>query len=65
MRNTPQSTRLELYCVIIVNDEKNNGLAESYREMASRESDVIFCSRLAEYRYYDMASVIELVLQSI
>ena len=44
-----------------VNDNKNNELAESYRELASKESDVIFGGRLAEYKYYDMAPVIEKV----
>ena len=46
-----------------VNDNKNNKLAERYRELASRESDVIFGGRLAEYKYYDMAPVIEKVFQ--
>ena len=45
-----------------VNDNKNNELAERYRELASRESDVIFGGRLAEYKYYDMAPVIEKVM---
>ena len=44
-----------------VNDNKNNELAERYRELASKESDVIFGGRLAEYKYYDMAPVIEKV----
>ena len=46
-----------------VNDNKNNELAERYRELASKESDVIFGGRLAEYKYYDMAPVIEKVFQ--
>ena len=46
-----------------VNDNKNNELAERYRELASRKSDVIFGGRLAEYKYYDMAPVIEKVFQ--
>ncbi|MDE6130042.1 MAG: UDP-galactopyranose mutase, partial [Muribaculaceae bacterium] len=41
-----------------VNDERNNRLAESYRELAKAEEDVIFGGRLAEYKYYDMAPVI-------
>ena len=45
-----------------VNDEKNNSLAEQYRKLASAEEDVIFGGRLAEYKYYDMAPVIEKVL---
>ena len=46
-----------------VNDERNNSLADAYREMASKEQDVIFGGRLAEYRYYDMAPIIEKVLK--
>ena len=45
-----------------VNDEQNNAIAEKYRELASREPDVIFGGRLAEYKYYDMAPVIEKVI---
>ena len=45
-----------------VNDNKNNTLAEKYRELAAKEKNVIFGGRLAQYRYYDMAPVIEQVL---
>lgn len=45
-----------------VNDDRNNALAEQYRQLASREQDVIFGGRLGQYRYYDMAPVIEQVL---
>ena len=45
-----------------VNDEKNNQLAQKYRELANKESDVIFGGRLAEYKYYDMAPVVEKVI---
>jgi UDP-galactopyranose mutase len=45
-----------------VNDARNNALAEQYRELASRESKVVFGGRLAEYKYYDMAPIIEQVL---
>ncbi len=45
-----------------VNDERNNALAEKYRAMAAQEKDVIFGGRLAEYKYYDMAPVIEKAL---
>ena len=41
-----------------VNDDKNNALAEKYRELASKEKNVIFGGRLAEYKYYDMDDVI-------
>lgn len=42
-----------------VNDERNNALAEAYRKLAAEEKDVIFGGRLAEYKYFDMAPVIE------
>jgi len=45
-----------------VNDERNNKLAEKYRKLAAQESNVIFGGRLAQYKYYDMAPVIEQVL---
>ena len=45
-----------------VNDERNNKLAEEYRKLAEQEKDVIFGGRLAQYKYYDMAPVIEQVL---
>ena len=45
-----------------VNDERNNKLAEDYRKLAAQETDVIFGGRLAQYKYYDMAPVIEQVL---
>jgi len=45
-----------------VNDERNNRLAGQYRELAAQEKDVIFGGRLAEYKYYDMAPIVEKVL---
>ena len=42
-----------------INDEKNNELADKYRNMASREEKVIFRGRLGEYKYYDMDDVIK------
>ena len=47
-----------------INDEKNNRLAEQYRQLAASEEDVIFGGRLAEYRYYDMAPIVEKVLNT-
>ncbi len=46
-----------------VNDDKNNQLAEKYRSMAEDEKDVIFGGRLAEYKYYDMAPIVEKVIK--
>lgn len=45
-----------------VNDVRNNELAEKYRELAAKEENVIFGGRLAEYKYYDMAPIIEQVM---
>ena len=45
-----------------VNNEINNSLAEKYRLLASQEKNVIFGGRLAEYKYYDMAPIVEKVL---
>ena len=45
-----------------VNDERNNALADQYRALAAQEKDVIFGGRLAEYKYYDMAPIVEKVL---
>lgn len=44
-----------------VNDERNNKLAEEYRKLADKEENVIFGGRLGQYKYYDMAPVIEQV----
>lgn len=45
-----------------VNDVRNNELVQKYRLLAENERDVIFGGRLGQYKYYDMAPVIEQVL---
>ena len=45
-----------------VNDDRNNALAEEYRKLAAAETDVVFGGRLAQYKYYDMAPIIEQVI---
>ena len=45
-----------------VNNDRNNALADQYRMLASQEPNIIFGGRLAEYKYYDMAPIIEKVL---
>jgi UDP-galactopyranose mutase len=37
-------------------------LAEEYRKLAATEDDVIFGGRLGQYKYFDMAPIIEQVL---
>ena len=43
----------------VVNDEKNDRLYLKYKALANQEDRIIFGGRLAEYRYYDMAPVME------
>ena len=45
-----------------VNDEKNSTLYAKYKALADEERNVIFGGRLAEYKYYDMAPIVEQVL---
>lgn len=42
-----------------INDEKNNALANKYKELSKKEKNVIFGGRHAEYKYYDMDDVIK------
>lgn len=44
-----------------VNDEKNTSLYGKYKDLADKETHVIFGGRLAEYKYYDMAPIVEQV----
>ena len=46
-----------------VNDEKNNALYLKYKELADKETNVIFGGRLAEYKYYDMHHIVEKALR--
>ena len=41
-----------------INNEKNNGLYNQYKELADKDSKVIFGGRLGQYKYYDMDKVI-------
>ena len=45
-----------------VNDRKNTSLYQRYKELADKESNVIFGGRLAEYKYYDMHHIVEKAL---
>ena len=46
-----------------VNDARNAEIVAQYKSLAAAEKDVIFGGRLADYAYYDMAPVIQKVLQ--
>ena len=48
-----------------VNDDANSALYAQYKALADKEENVIFGGRLAEYKYYDMAPIIEQVLNLI
>lgn len=45
-----------------VNDDRNTALYARYKELADKEPNIIFGGRLAEYKYYDMAPIVEKVL---
>ncbi len=45
-----------------VNDSRNNELYARYKALADKEENVIFGGRLAEYKYYDMAPIVDKVL---
>ena len=45
-----------------VNDKENSELYAQYKNLVDQEKDVIFGGRLAEYKYYDMAPIIEKAL---
>ena len=48
-----------------VNDEKNTGLYQKYRELAEKEKNVIFGGRLGSYQYYDMDKVVRAALDAV
>lgn len=45
-----------------INNERNNDLYAQYKELADKETNVIFGGRLGGYKYYDMDKVIEAAL---
>ena len=44
-----------------VNDSRNSELYARYKALADKEENVIFGGRLAEYKYYDMAPIVDKV----
>ncbi|CUP22512.1 UDP-galactopyranose mutase [Bacteroides xylanisolvens] len=46
-----------------VNDDKNGALYQKYKQLAKKETKVIFGGRLGEYKYYDMDAVIDSALK--
>lgn len=47
----------------LVNEERNAKLYDAYKQLADKESKVIFGGRLGEYKYYDMDQVIVAALE--
>jgi len=47
-----------------VNDERNNKLYQQYKKLADKKTNVIFGGRLAEYKYYDMAPIVEQIINN-
>ena len=48
-----------------INNDRNNNIYAKYKELADKESNVIFGGRLAQYKYYDMHHVIEQALNTV
>lgn len=48
-----------------INNDRNNNIYDKYKELADKESNVIFGGRLAQYKYYDMHHVIEQALNTV
>jgi UDP-galactopyranose mutase len=54
----PQPYDLDKEPYYPLNDAENNAISKQYKELAEKETYVIFGGRLAEYQYYDMHQVI-------
>jgi UDP-galactopyranose mutase len=48
-----------------INDDRNSAAFKQYRDLAEKETDIIFGGRLAEYKYYDMHQIIGAALTSV
>jgi UDP-galactopyranose mutase len=46
-----------------VNDERNMSLYQQYKDLADQEPNLILGGHLAEYKYYDMAPIVEKVMR--
>lgn len=46
-----------------INDVKNTEIFNKYWDETKKQDKVIFCGRLAEYKYYDMNTIVELALE--
>ena len=48
-----------------INNDKNNEVYSKYKELADKETNVIFGGRLAQYKYYDMHNIVSEALQAV
>lgn len=57
-REYPDSWSKEKEPYYPINNDKNNNLYQKYKELADKDTKVIFGGRLGQYQYYDMDKVI-------
>lgn len=48
-----------------INNDKNDALFAKYKELADKQTDVLFGGRLGQYKYYDMDKVIAAALDMV
>lgn len=48
-----------------INNNRNNVMYAKYKELADKETNIIFGGRLGQYKYYDMHNVIESALDCV
>lgn len=48
-----------------INNDTNNTTYQKYKELADKETNVIFGGRLAEYKYYDMHNIVDEALKRV
>ena len=63
-REYPEPWTLEKEPYYPINDRRNQSLCDRYRRLAQQERGVIFCGRLAEYRYYNMDQAVAAALEA-
>lgn len=48
-----------------INNDRNDKLYLQYKTLSQQKENVVFAGRLAEYKYYDMAPIVEKVLNEV
>ena len=62
-REYPAAWKQGMEAYYPVNDQKNQAIYSKYQALAASSGNVIFCGRLAEYKYYDMDDAIASALE--